>query len=171
MSRPKSNYLVLLQNNNKQKFSKEELEKLKEQQESNFTNEPIVKFQEVKDDPYANKQFNRILKLFKIIGRNDSLFTNSLNRLCIMYSEEKRLIKLRNSLEETVTEYAASPNKDWNTFQSLNAQLIQTEKLLNTRRNQILQLERCLGLTIDSAMRFTPTKQKENKDTDEDLFE
>lgn len=136
--------------------------------EINEDSENIVEFDFVKADPIAHREFCRISFLLK--NRLNPEYSSTINRYCIKFSEFASLLDMKRELQKSIKQLENSPNRNWNTYQSLQASFTQISKLHNTCSNQLLNLEKTLGITPSSSARLFSTQNNNLEDGLEDLF-
>ena len=128
----------------------------------------IVEFDFVKADPIAHREFCRISFLLK--NRLNPEYSSTINRYCIKFSEFASLLDMKRELQKSIKQLESSPNRNWNTYQSLQASFTQISKLHNTCSNQLLNLEKTLGITPSSSARLFSTQNNNPEDGMEELF-
>ena len=136
--------------------------------EINEDSKNIVEFDFVKSDPIAHREFCRISFLLK--NRLNPEYSSTINRYCIKFSEFASLLDMKRELQKSIKQLENSPNRNWNTYQSLQASFTQISKLHNTCSNQLLNLEKTLGITPSSSARLFSTQNNNPEDGLEDLF-
>ena len=148
--------------------TKKELRDRKKAEESLLTKKDIVEAKEVKETPKAHKEFLRIRKLLKAIGKNDDLYGSVIGRYCLLAAEcsdmrEKREMAYRQQeiLEERsdemeIGEYIECQIK-------LSKTLILYDKQIQAKRKMMLDIEKENVMTIASSLRSVPKKQEEKK--------
>ena len=128
----------------------------------------IVEFDFVKADPVAHREFCRISFLLK--NRLNPEYSSTINRYCIKFSEFASLLDMKRELQKSIKQLENSPNRNWNVYQSLQASFTQISKLHNTCSNQLLNLEKTLGITPSSSARLFSTQNNNPEDGMEELF-
>lgn len=136
--------------------------------EINEDSKNIVEFDFVKADPIAHREFCRISFLLK--NRLNPEYSSTINRYCIKFSEFASLLDMKRELQKSIKQLENSPNRNWNTYQSLQASFTQISKLHNTCSNQLLNLEKTLGITPSSSARLFSTQNSNLEDGLEELF-
>ena len=136
--------------------------------EINEDSKNIVEFDFVKSDPIAHREFCRISFLLK--NRLNPEYSSTINRYCIKFSEFASLLDMKRELQKSIKQLESSPNRNWNTYQSLQASFTQISKLHNTCSNQLLNLEKTLGITPSSSARLFSTQNNNPEDGLEELF-
>ena len=136
----------------------------RENEDSNY----IVEFDFVKADPVAHIEFCRISFLLR--NRLNPEYSSTINRYCIKFSEFASLLDMKRELQKSIKQLESSPNRNWNTYQSLQASFTQISKLHNTCSNQLLNLEKTLGITPSSSARLFSTQNSNPEDGMEELF-
>ena len=136
--------------------------------EINEDSKNIVEFDFVKADPIAHREFCRISFLLR--NRLNPEYSSTVNRYCIKFSEFASLLDMKRELQKSIKQLENSPNRNWNVYQSLQASFTQISKLHNTCSNQLLNLEKTLGITPSSSARLFSTQNNNPEDGLEDLF-
>ena len=136
--------------------------------EINEDSKNIVEFDFVKVDPIAHREFCRISFLLK--NRLDPTYSSTINRYCIKFSEFASLLDMKRELQKSIKELENSPTRNWNAYQSLQASFREISKLQNTTSNQLLNLEKTLGITPSSSARLFSTQNNNPEDGLKDLF-
>ena len=136
--------------------------------EINEDSKNIVEFDFVKVDPIAHREFCRISFLLK--NRLNPEYSSTINRYCIKFSEFASLLDMKRELQKSIKQLESSPNRNWNTYQSLQASFTQISKLHDTCSNQLLNLEKTLGITPSSSARLFSTQNNNPEDGMEELF-
>lgn len=133
---------------------------------------------EVKENPVAHKEFQRINKLLKTIEKNDAIYEGVINRYCLIYAEcfdfEKKreyfyelIDKLESKYEELSEnldpeERAKELRKFSASMSELAATIISLDKQIQTKRKMLLDMEKENVMTIAAALRSIPKKPEGN---------
>ena len=131
---------------------------------------------EVKSSPLAHSEFLRVNKLLKSVGKNDALIETVINRYCILLAEcadlEKIRTEFRQSREELQEEYHSGiidseddlkPSAYYKLLATMQKNIIDVDKQLQTKRRMLLDIEKENGLTISAALRSIPKKVDKNE--------
>jgi DNA-directed RNA polymerase subunit N (RpoN/RPB10) len=122
--------------------------KVREQAEKSLlSGDSFREIPEVKGDPVAHKQFQRLKKIYKAIGKDDALHETTLNRYCLLHSECKRLEGILSRVDM---------------LNDVDTYLIYDKQLM-TKRKMMFDIERESLMTLASALRSIPKKPDENK--------
>ncbi len=172
-------YLVLLEEN-KSHRTKEELKHRKQAEEQLFTGKTLKEWPEIKQNDVAHKEFLRIKKLLKSIGKDDDIFAGPINRYCLLMAECKdfevkreaasqRIRDMENCREaykknDTLTDY-------FKTIAMLEKHLIDLDKQVQTKRKMMFDLEKENLMTVAAAMRSIPKKPDKKKSRLEEALE
>jgi hypothetical protein len=127
---------------------------------------------QVRADKVALAHWKRIQELLGKAGKNDALLENVLNRYCIMQSEleqsARELEAFRGAMQELVDR---RDEMDFLTFltktQAQAGLIMAADKLINTKRKMLLDIEDKNALTMASQLRSIAKKPTEAVDPDE----
>lgn len=143
--------------------TKKELRQREQAEESLLTGETIKESPEVRVNEKAHKEYLRIRKLLKSIGKADDLYGNEINRYCLLVAEcadfeEKReqMQEMINDLEEHAHEMEYADLVKMRL--ALSKQLIAYDRQIQTKRKMIFDLEKENVMTIASSLRSIPKK-------------
>ena len=146
-----------------------DVRKMREKAEADLiTGEALHCWQETKENPVAYKHYRRLSKLFSIIGKNDALIENVLNRYCVLLADcteaEKRdanLQKMAERLEDQSVdmEFVDYIKKALEIEKAIGA----NQARLNTKRKMLLDIEKENLMTLAAQMRSIPKKTKEEE--------
>lgn len=132
-----------------------------------LTGNPLKPWPEVKTDPAALKEFNRIRKLLKTIGKDDDLFGAMINTQAKLKSEEGQQEKIKDHFIETL-ETLDDNWKDngmtWPEYMGLKVklqgQIVACDKAIMQKRKLLLDISKENIQTIQSALRSIPKKEQ-----------
>lgn len=164
----------VLKSEKKSHRTKKEL-KLREKGEAALaTGVAIRERPEVKNNPIAHKEFLRVNKLLKNIGKNDAIYEPVINRYCLLQAEcdgfEKKKDEIYNLIEELKDTFyslvdeldgkdkAKELRKFSSEMASLSGSMIAIDKQLQSKRKMLLDIEKENIMTITSALRSIPKK-------------
>lgn len=161
--------LAVLKAEKKSHRTKAEL-KAREEGEKALTTGVVLKERpEVKNNAIAHKEFQRINKLLKSIGKNDAIYEAIINRYCILQAEcfdfENKREKLYADIQELEEEYQQeniSPTEYFKIKTTLQKQIVMMDKQLQSKRKMLLDIEKENIMTIAAALRSIP-KTEEKK--------
>lgn len=175
MSRPPKPYVVL-KNEKKSHRTKAELKQRKDGEEALLTGVALKERQEIKENPVAHKEFLRIRKLLKEIGKNDDIYGPVINRYCmiqaecIMFNERREeLYKLIHELKKEYDEVTKNMDPDEREFflleysrsmAKLSTTMINLDKQIQTKRRMLFDIEKENIMTISAALRNIPKEVK-----------
>ena len=130
----------------------------------------LKEYPDVRTNKVAHREFMRIKKLLKSIGKDDDLSGNILNTHCLLVAECKELedIKLEfiktletfeeNALDEDITFVEQMKMKI-----SLQGQILGCDKALMAKRKMLLDISKENIMTISSALRSIPKKEQKKE--------
>lgn len=164
-------------------LSKEEIEFRKIQEEAVLSGVPMTEFPQTKSNENAHKEFLRVKNLLRKIGKNDDLFANSINRYCQIYGEivgyQSERVVLENDIQEIKDlwkieqkkpdeERAVTMYQYLDSLGRIRGQLFSIDKLIQTKRKMMLDLEKENVMTICAGLKAIPKKPSKEED-EEDL--
>jgi hypothetical protein len=131
----------------------------------------------VKDDPVAHTEYLRIKKLLAKIGKDDALQEVIINRYCSLYSECLSTvtgIKRNAELAEECKERLGNREIEFETYAELTLKLdnqhVALDRLLQSKRDMMLKIEKECLMTTSSAMRAVPKTVKKEEDPHQGMF-
>lgn len=134
-----------------------------------LTGKRLHEFQETKEDAVAHAEFLRVSKLLKVIGKNDDLYANSINRYCSLHSEIVGLRQQYDFVSDQMRELEGRREAFWDVqdyfamLTKLQKSLLDIDKQVQAKRSMMLALEKENLLTIASALRSVPKQPPENE--------
>jgi hypothetical protein len=169
--------VAVLQFENRSHRTKAELSKRQSAENALLSGVAIKEKDAVKDSLPAHKEFLRIQKLLKAIGKNDALQENVINRYCQIYAEITVDEIRRNQLEEALEDIKEAVKNDemsaaeafalrLKIYDHINA----VERTIHSKRDMLLRIEKECLMTPAAAMRAVPKKATEVRDENEDMF-
>ncbi|MCR1821991.1 hypothetical protein [Terrisporobacter muris] len=175
----------VLKSEKKSHRTKKELKLREEGEAALATGVAIRERPEVKKNPIAHKEFLRVNKLLKNIGKNDAIYEPVINRYCLLQAEcddfEKKKVEIYNLIEELKDTFysvvdeleeldkAKELRKFTSEIASLSSTMIAIDKQLQTKRKMLLDIEKENVMTITSALRSIP-KKVDNESSKEKLL-
>lgn len=127
----------------------------------------------VKGDPIAHKEFTRLNDLFKKINHNDDINSNVINTHCLLVSECEKLqvmmyaqMKAFDNFNERVKVKELTFAEEISLKNDLSKSIIDTDKILMTKRKMLLDIAKENLLTIQSVLRSIPKKPIEEAKED-----
>ena len=175
----------VLTTENKSHRTKAELKIREEGEKSLSTETELKERKEVKQNKVAHKEFKRIEKLLKNIGKNDAIYEAVINRYCLLQAEcfeleEKReefyklIFELKAEMksitdkmddEGDITTYTLEYSKS---IAKMMSSMMAIDKQVTSKRKMLLDIEKENVMTIASALRCIP--KKDNKEADNPLL-
>lgn len=155
----------VLRGEGKSHRTKAELEQRRQAEAALCTGEAMKEWPGTKANPIAHKQFLRLKKLLKTIGKDDALHEAVINRYCVILAEvadleaDRRGIAERQALldewrrvgEIEAAQYVLETN-------ALLGNKIALEKVLSPKRKMLLDMEKENIMTIAATLRSIPKK-------------
>jgi len=179
----------VLTTENKSHRTKAELKMREEGEKALSTEIELKERKEVKQNKVAHKEFKRIEKLLKNIGKNDAIYEAVINRYCLLQAECTNLEKERAELyvliyelkeeQKSITEQLVEDYGDVSEicdyrleYAKQIAKMMSTmstiDKQIDSKRKMLLDIEKENVMTIASALRCIP--KKDNKEEDNPLL-
>lgn len=174
MPTPPKPFTVLV-NEKKSHRTKAELKMREEGEKSLSTDIEIKERKEVKQNKFAHKEFQRIIKLLENINKNDAIYEAVINRYCLIQAEcfdfEVKREKFYNDMSKLEDKY----NKDemslseyYSLINDMQKNIINIDKQIQAKRKMLLDIEKENVMTIASALRTIP--KKEDKEANNPLL-
>ncbi len=147
--------------------TKKELAQREKAEDSLLTGVVIKETKDVKLNSMAHKEFVRIKKLLKIIGKDDDLYGAIINRYCLLHAEciefqEKRenILKKIEELEKNKKNFEEKEGIKAYYEMLINMQrnLLALDKQVQTKRKMLLEIEKENIMTIAASLRSIPKK-------------
>ena len=168
MARPAKSVKVL-KSEKKSHRTKAELSCREKAEDNIMSGVEIREHADVKRIPAAHKEFIRIRKLFKNIGKNDAMYEAVLNRYALIHGEcvnlendRENIRDLQQKLNENDGEY------EFDDYMAraieLQKQLAGIDRQLHAKRRMLMEIEKENAMTIKSALRIIPKKEAEEPD-------
>ncbi|MCC2864905.1 hypothetical protein LK494_03090 [Anaerovorax odorimutans] len=165
-------YLVLEQEK-KSHRTKDEIRQRREAEKATITGQKMKEWAEIRENKVAHKEFLRTKKVLEAIDKFDEIFAPVVNRYCLIHAEckdfeEKREQFYRN-IQKLEEDYENDPGcmkqKEYHQLQAqMETVLINCDKQVQAKRKMLLDLEKEMCLTVASALRSIPKKQKKAED-------
>lgn len=166
----------VLTTENKSHRTKAELKMREEGEKALSTEIELKERKEVKQNKVAHKEFKRIEKLLKNIGKNDAIYEAVINRYCLLQAEcfdleEKReeFYKLIFDLKAEMTSVTDKMNYDEDiatykleyakSIAKIMSSMLAIDKQITSKRKMLLDIEKENVMTIASALRSIPKKE------------
>lgn len=143
--------------------------KVREQAEKKLlTGITLKEWPDVKADPVAHKEFQRLKKILKTIDKDDDLHEGVINRYCQLHSECRSFEVLKQNCNDELRELFEGYNRgeiDFMTYldrkDSLHSRFLALDKKVMEKRKMMLDIEKENIMTIQSALRSIPKKPEE----------
>ena len=165
----------VLTTENKSHRTKAELKMREEGEKALSTEIELKERKEVKQNKVAHKEFKRIEKLLKNIGKNDAIYEAVINRYCLIQAEcfdfEVKRDKFYNDmskLEDKYNEDEMSLSEYYSLINDMQKNIVNLDKQIQSKRKMLLDIEKENVMTIASALRCI--QKKDNKEADNPLL-
>jgi hypothetical protein len=160
----------LLKSEKKSHRTNSELNQRKQGEASLATGVKMKEWKEVKNNPYAHKEFKRINELLENIEKNDAIHEGVINRYCTIVAECKSFeIKTRQidmDLEE-LNEQFSDKQIEYEQYIDYKDRLItkqiSIDKQIQAKRKMLFDIEKENLMTIAAALRSIPKKTDSKK--------
>lgn len=152
--------------------TKRELAERERAEEQLLTGKVLKEAKEVKENELAHKEFQRIKKLLKSIGKDDDLYGATINRYCLLQAEcldfqtkREQMYEQAKKLEESYDDFAKADDlKSYFQLQvTIQRNLLALDKQVQTKRKMLLDIEKENIMTIASSLRSVPKKTEKKK--------
>lgn len=120
---------------------------------------------EVQKNLVAHREFERITGLLTILGKNDALYENIINRYCMIYAEcrefEEKRERFYKDLWTMEDEYQEGKfGEETSTYYRLKCKIqeniISLDKQVQTKRKMLMDIEKENIMTLAAALRNVP---------------
>lgn len=152
--------------------TKAEKEVREKAESSLLTGVSFKEWPDVKADPTAHKEFQRLKKVLKSIGKDDALHEGVINRYCLLHSECKKFESLKRECNDELKDlYAAYQEGRLDFLDYLNkkddihGRFLTLDKKIMDKRKMMLDIEKENIMTIQSALRSIPKKEPPKQKT------
>lgn len=162
--------------------TKSELEQREKAEKQLLTGEILRERKEVKDNPISHKEFLRIVKILKKIEKNDAIYEAVINRYCLLQAEctdlemrREEFYEMTQELRETFNQATAEmANEDRlehlmefsRNMAKITASMVNCDKMIQSKRKMLLDIEKENIMTIAAALRSIPKKEKDEEEDD-----
>lgn len=142
--------------------TKKELAHRQAKENETISGLPMKETPGVKKNPVAHKVFQSTRKMLKAIGKDDTLYSAVVNRYAMISAEVQKLEESRSLLQETLSEISEHKAEFAEFTEYLNAVsqnqklLLDIDKQLKAKRQQLFSIEKESCMTIASALRSIP---------------
>lgn len=168
MPTPPKPFTVLV-NEKKSHRTKKELKQREQAEKELATGAALKERPEVKANPIAHKEFIRLNKLLKGIGKNDAIYESVINRYCMLQAECFDFEEKRESFYRDIQELAADKDRliesekmslsaYYKLKNNMQTQILSLDKQLQSKRKMLLDIEKENIMTIAAALRSIPKK-------------
>lgn len=167
--------------------TKAELEQRAAAEDALLTGVSMREWPEVKADPLAHKEFVRVRRLLKKIGKDDALHEGVINRYALLRSEcvgfEEKREQFYESKKELQEEYLAGqcgdpddggmkPSEYYRLLTTMQNNIVALDRQIQAKRKMLLDIEKENIMTIASALRSIPkTPEKKQNSALADFME
>jgi hypothetical protein len=128
---------------------------------------------EVENNATAHKEFKRLNKLLKQLGKNDAIYETIINRYCLMLAEcfdlevkRDKICDTASMLENVLDELRQTEEIKINDLRSairgiaeIYGTMIECDRQIQAKRKMLFDIERENIMTIASATRTIPKKE------------
>ncbi len=144
--------------------TKAELDQRREGEMALASGEKLRERKEVRENPVAHKEFLRVNRLLKAVGKNDALHERIINQYCLLQSDCVELTQLKwafsQSRLELQEEYSGdcdmTPSVYYRTLTTMQNNILALDKQVQAKQKMMLDIEKECAMTIASAMRSIP---------------
>jgi uncharacterized coiled-coil DUF342 family protein len=127
---------------------------------------------EVKANPIAHKEFQRVRRLLKAISKDDDLTGGIINTYCLLHAECKEFENIKQQLSDELTTLQAKYQDkeiDFTVYveqaDKIRSALFACDKKVMDKRKMMLDVAKENIMTIQSALRTIPKKIEKNEDS------
>ena len=162
--------VIVLETERKSHRTKEELEQRRKGEAELQTGKKLTERPETKADQVAHKEYQRLNALLRAIGKNDALYTNIINRYCLIHAECLGMASLREEFRRGLEELREQkerlePSEYYRLLNSMQKNINTLDNLCATKRRMMLDIEKECVMTIAAALRSIPKKpEKEDQE-------
>ncbi len=137
-----------------------------------LTGKALAETREVKENELAHKEYLRIKKLLKSIGKDDDLYGAVINRYCLLQAECQEFQAKREQVYGQIQKLEESYGdfKDKNDLvayfmlqRDMQKSLLALDRQVQAKRKMLFDLEKENIMTIAAALRSIPKKPSEKK--------
>ena len=165
MPTPPKPFTVLV-NEKKSHRTKAELKMREEGEKSLSTDIEIKERKEVKQNKFAHKEFQRIIKLLENINKNDAIYEAVINRYCLIQAEcldfevkREKFYSDMSKLEDKYNEDEMPLSEYYSLINDMQKNIVNLDKQIQSKRKMLLDIEKENVMTIASALRSIPKKE------------
>lgn len=151
--------------------SRAEKEEREERGTAMLTGREIKERQEVSNSPTAHKEFLRLMKIMKAIGKNDALYEAQINRMAELTGETDDLRIQRDTTKKRIDQLEEKLESGDGDFDKLNRSIaaaqkmyLELDKQIMKKREMLSKLETTNCFTVSTSTRTVNTKLPEEID-------
>ncbi|MCP8969714.1 hypothetical protein [Ectobacillus ponti] len=163
MPTPKKPFSVLSAEKKSHK-TKAELKTRESGEKALATGAALKERPEVRDNPRAHAEFERLSNLLEKIGKNDAIYEGVINRYCLLQAEchgfEEMRDRMSNELEALEQAEGMSAKDYFSLKIDIQKQIIALDKQIQTKRKMLLDIEKENIMTIAAALRSIPKPEE-----------
>jgi hypothetical protein len=141
--------------------TKAELAARLEAEQSMSTGVKMKERKEVKENPVAHQEFERLYSLLEKIGKNDAIHEPVINRYCMLQAEcldfEVKREQFNGRLED-MEDSDIDSDKKYKLMVEMQKTIIDLDKQVQAKRRMLFDIERENAMTIAAALRSIPKK-------------
>jgi len=147
--------------------TKQELLQRKRGEAATLSGRKLIESKEVRADPEAHAEFRTLVRLFDAIEKNDALYSEVINRYCLLKSECTSLAARRDALSQAMDDLPLHRDEmeyeEYMKFMTSTAKsVLALDKQIQDKRRMMLSIERENIMTIAAALKSVP-RQPEKK--------
>ena len=149
--------------------TKQELLQRKRGEASTLSGRKLIESKEVKENPEAHKEFRTLAGLLDAIEKNDALYSEVINRYCLLKSECTSLTASRDALSRDADELRMRKDEmEYTDYMELlsrmSKNIIALDRQIQVKRKMMFDIEKENIMTIAAALRSVPrqTEKKSN---------
>ena len=147
--------------------TKQELAERRRREEATLSGQKLIESKEVKENLEAHKEFLVLSRLLDAVEKNDALYSEVINRYCLLKAEckamaERREMLIRQTEELALIKAGMDPTDYFTQQRELDKAILSYERLVQQKRNMMFAIEKENIMTIAAALRSVP-KQTEKK--------
>ena len=140
--------------------TKKELADRKAREAGTLSGTPMKESADTKNDPVAHKTYRSLKKMFKAIEKDDALYSQTVNRYCMITAEVEKLQADRSRTEKMIED--SKDGCEPKEFIEMMKLLMSIDRELKSKRQQLFAIEKENCMTIASALRSIPKKPEQN---------
>lgn len=145
--------------------TKRELLQRKKGEDSTLSGRKLIESKEVKENPEAHKEFRMLVRLLDSVDKNDALYSEVINRYCLLKAECISLTARRDALSRAADELPDHKGEmeyeDYmKAMTDASKSIIALDRQIQDKRKMMFSIERENIMTIASALRSVPRQQE-----------